>query len=96
MAQVWQLREAKRRLGQVIDAAISDGPQTIVREGEEVAMLISAAEYRRLTDKRQSLSEFFRSSPLAGSEIDLRRDKEETGQLVDKQGVLVIKAQAVE
>jgi len=36
----WQLQEAKNRLSEVIHAAQSQGPQTITRHGEPVAMVI--------------------------------------------------------
>lgn len=74
MSQVWQLQEAKNKLSAVVERALSDGPQLITRRGAEVAVLLSWAEYRKLTMGQQKLSEFFRQSPLAGAEIDLERD----------------------
>lgn len=44
----WQLQEAKQKLSRVVDLAVSEGPQTITRHGNEVAILVSIEEYRRL------------------------------------------------
>ena len=75
MAQRWQLQEAKNRLSQVVDEAMEDGPQIITRRGVDVAVVISAKEYRRMVTKQGTLSEFFRNSPLADADLDLTRDK---------------------
>ncbi len=75
MGRVWQLQEAKNKLSKVVEEAITSGPQTITRRGEEVAVLISSAYYRQLTSRSERLSEFFRASPLAEADLDLRRDK---------------------
>jgi len=70
----WQLQEAKNRLSHVVDEAVAGTPQIITRHGEEVAIVLSVAEYRRLTISREPLLDFFRNSPLVGLELDLRRD----------------------
>jgi len=75
MIQSWQLQDAKNRLSQLIDDAIHLGPQLITRRGNEVAIVISYAEYQRLSASQKKLSTFFRESPLVGVELDLSRDK---------------------
>ncbi|MFI6169490.1 type II toxin-antitoxin system Phd/YefM family antitoxin [Nocardia sp. NPDC051052] len=45
----WQVQEAKQRFSEVLRAAESDGPQTITRHGDAVAVVIDIEEYRRLT-----------------------------------------------
>jgi antitoxin Phd len=75
MSHVWQLQEAKNKLSEVVEEAITHGPQVITRRGEEVAIVISAVEYRELTAKPEPLSTFFRMSPLVGVDLDLSRDK---------------------
>lgn len=77
MPKVWQLQEAKNKFSEVVDEAQEHGPQIITRRGEEVAVVISYAEYSQLRRKKpQPLSEFFRQSPLYGVELDLSRDKD--------------------
>jgi len=69
----WQLQEAKNRLSQVVDLALHDCPQTITLRGKPSAVVVSFDEYRRLTQPRTGLSQFFRQSPLHDIELDLSR-----------------------
>ena len=71
----WPLYEAKNKFSELVDRALKHGPQLVTRRGEEVVVVISKEEYRRLRSSEPSLKEFFRSSPLVGQELDLERDK---------------------
>ncbi|MGD9101600.1 MAG: type II toxin-antitoxin system Phd/YefM family antitoxin [Anaerolineae bacterium] len=77
MIQTWQLQEAKNKLSRVVENAINSGPQIITRRGEEVVIVLSYAEYKKMVASKQKLSEFFRESPLVGIDLDLSRDKSE-------------------
>jgi prevent-host-death family protein len=46
---VWRFEDAQARLGEVLVQADRDGPQQIVRPGSAGAVVLSIAEYRRLT-----------------------------------------------
>jgi prevent-host-death family protein len=76
----WQIQEARARLSSLVNEALAGRPQRISRHGKEVAVIISAADYDRLTAPRESLVEFFRNSPLAEAmvegELDLERDRD--------------------
>lgn len=74
MARVWQLQEAKNKLSEVVDEAVSNGPQVITKRGVETAIVLSYADYRKLLLNQQKLSDFFRDSPLVDVDIDLTRD----------------------
>lgn len=74
MAHTWQLQEAKNKFSEVIDTALTKGPQVITRRGVETAIVLSYEDYRRLLLHQQKLSDFFRESPLADVELDLARD----------------------
>jgi antitoxin Phd len=75
MIQTWQLQEAKNKLSRVIENAVNSGPQIITKRGVEVAIVLSYAEYQKMIASRGSLSTFFRNSPLAGTDVDLARDR---------------------
>ena len=75
MKQQWPLTEAKNKFSEVIDKAISQGPQVVTRRGKEVAVILSRDEYKRLRKTEVSIVDFFRSSPLVGVDLDLERDK---------------------
>lgn len=68
----WQLQEAKQRLSEVVRQAQADGPQTVTRHGEVVAVVISMADYRRLQKPVKAFNEFLTSGP-ATDDLDLSR-----------------------
>ena len=74
MMRTWPLHEAKNKFSEVVEEAVESGPQLIMKRGVETAILLSYAEYRQLTASRHSMSIFFRESPLAEADLDLRRD----------------------
>lgn len=73
---VWPVAEAKARLSEVIDLAQTAGPQSISRHGRQVAVVVSAEEWERKTNRKGSLAEFFASSPLCGSGIEINRKRD--------------------
>ncbi len=74
MANTWQLQEAKNKFSEVVEEAISHGPQVITRRGIETVVVVSYADYRKMLLQQKKLSEFFRESPLASADLDLKRD----------------------
>ena len=73
---VWKLMDAKNRFSEVVERALRDGPQTVTRRGKDVAVIISASDFRKLTEPKTGLVEFFQSSPLRGVDLDLDRSSE--------------------
>lgn len=62
----WQLQEAKSRFSELVRRTLEEGPQTVTRHGEEVAVLVPAGEYRRLTGEtggKPDFKEFLMSAP---------------------------------
>jgi prevent-host-death family protein len=82
MKSVWALQDAKNKFSEVVDCAIERGPQVITRRGKDTAVLLSIAEFKKLTARDSDVVSFFRNSPLAGSGIVLDRDPD-TGRNVD-------------
>jgi prevent-host-death family protein len=71
----WQIQEAKQRLSEVLRRVAVDGPQAVTRHGQEIAVIIDMAEYRRLTGQTSGtdLIDFLTTAPdLDG--LDLERD----------------------
>jgi prevent-host-death family protein len=75
MARIWQLQEAKNKLSEVVNEAVKHGPQIITRRGVETVIVLSYGQYRKAMLNQKKFSEFFRESPLAKLDLDLRRDK---------------------
>jgi len=70
----WKLAEAKNRLSEVVNRALSEGPQTITRRGDEF-ILISKDEFERRVGIRRPFTDFLVEGPsLEG--VDLERSSE--------------------
>ncbi len=80
MSTQWQLQEAKNRLSDVVEQALRHGPQVIMLRGEPAVVVLSVREFRALTEPRESLSTFFRSSPLYGVDLEIERDRGDLGR----------------
>jgi prevent-host-death family protein len=69
----WDLSEASRKLGEVVERAQQDGPQTLKVDGEEAAAVISLRELKLLQERKPTFKEFLLTFPsLEG--LDLERD----------------------
>jgi antitoxin Phd len=68
----WNLAEAKNRLTEVVNLALSQGPQTIKRRNDTV-IVVSAAEFAELTGQRPGFKDYLsRGESFEG--LDLTRD----------------------
>ncbi len=75
----WKLEDAKNRFSELVRRAANEGPQFVTRHGKEAAVVLSAQEYRSLTQSTD-LVDFMCSSPLADAleagELTLERSGE--------------------
>lgn len=60
----WQLQEAKAHLSEVVRQACTEGPQVITLRGADTVVLLSSAEYERLTRPPKRLVDVLRESPI--------------------------------
>jgi prevent-host-death family protein len=65
----WQLQEAKQRFSELIRSVEASGPQFVTRHGEEVAVVVSIAEYRHLREGGRNFKEFLQSAPGVDLEV---------------------------
>jgi antitoxin Phd len=72
----WQLQEAKSRLSQLVENALREGPQTITLRGKPTVVVVSYEKFKTLTRPSTTLREFFRRSPLCGTDLDLERSQD--------------------
>ncbi len=68
----WTVAEAKAKFSEVLDRAQSEGPQRITRHGRTTAMVVAANEWKRKTNRKGNLAEFFAASPLRGAGVKPR------------------------
>jgi prevent-host-death family protein len=61
--KAWPVQDAKARFSEFLDACLADGPQLVTRRGAEAAVLVPAAQWRRLhAASRPSLKELLLSN----------------------------------
>ncbi|HWD59026.1 MAG TPA: type II toxin-antitoxin system Phd/YefM family antitoxin [Stellaceae bacterium] len=72
----WSVAEAKAKLSEVVNRAMSEGPQLITRHGRKAVVVVSAEEWERKTKRVGTLVEFLNKSPLRGSGLKIERAKD--------------------
>ena len=82
MHSEWQLQEAKSNLSQLIKQAANGDVQTVTVHGKPTAVVVSAAEYARLTRQRGKLSTALLRPDLAGEDLDISRSRD-TGREIE-------------
>ncbi|CAN5688972.1 type II toxin-antitoxin system Phd/YefM family antitoxin [soil metagenome] len=69
----WTVATAKAHLSEVIDLALSEGPQVVTRSGLKAVVIVSNEEWEKKTKRKGTLAEFLAASPLRDSDIDVSR-----------------------
>lgn len=70
MNSTWQVQEAKSRLSELMDRAVSEGPQVITRHGKPVVKVV-AAEAAEPAPANDGFLDFLLSIPKTGLEEGL-------------------------
>jgi prevent-host-death family protein len=55
--EYWSEEDAGRRLDELLEATVRNGPQMVTRGGVETVVMVSIEEWRRLTDPAGPLVE---------------------------------------
>ena len=72
----WQVQEAKQRFSEVLRAAESGEPQIVTKHGEEIAVVIDIAEYRRLRGEPIAFMDYLRTDPAADDTFTVERSRD--------------------
>lgn len=75
MSDTWQLQDAKNRFSELVDRTLRKGPQVVTRHGRKVVVVLPYDDYERMVRPQNNLAEFLLNSPLAGSELEIVRDR---------------------
>jgi len=75
-AKAWTLADAKTHLSEVVDCALTKGPQVITRRGRKAVVVVAADEWDRKVQREGTLADFFASSPLRGSGLVIDRPQD--------------------
>ena len=76
----WQLQEAKQRFSELVRRALAEGPQVVTRRGEEVIVVVSAAEFDRLAGRVPDFKDFLLSGPDLDA-LEIERDSRPARQV---------------
>lgn len=76
----WQLTDAKNRLSEVMNLALTQEPQRVHRRNQSV-IIISEKEYRKLKGKRSHFLEYLIKGPSFEG-LDLARDTNESREFI--------------
>lgn len=69
----WRLADAKNRFSELVNRALSEGPQRVHRRNDTV-VVIAQREYEKLTGDRPSFKELLLAGPGL-DDLDLVRDR---------------------
>lgn len=69
----WQIAEAKNKFSELMNRAVTEGPQRVRRRNDAVIML-AEGEYDRLTGTRPDFKEYL-TRRVGLDELDLSRDQ---------------------
>lgn len=72
------MQDAKARCSELIRQANSDGPQHVTVHGHDDLVVLSASEYRRITDKRtgKALIDAMQKAPISPEEWEVMMERE--------------------
>jgi prevent-host-death family protein len=75
-AREWAVADAKAHFSEVIDRALSHGPQVVTRNGKRTVVVVPVEDWERRKNRQGNLAEFFAASPLRGSGLTVRRTRD--------------------
>jgi hypothetical protein len=69
----WKLADAKNRFSELVNHALTEGPQQVHRR-EDTVVVLAQRDYEKLIGKRPGFQEFLLSGPSFVG-LDLERDR---------------------
>ena len=71
----WQVQEAKQRFSELVERAVTEGPQVVTKHGREAVVVLEIGEYRRLRGEPMDFKQFLLSIPK-GDDLEIERSKD--------------------
>lgn len=73
---IWQVQTAKQRFSELVERAVTDGPQFVTKHGRETVVVLEVGQYRRLMGVPMDFKEFLMTMPpIDDLEIERRSDE---------------------
>lgn len=71
----WQVQTAKQRFSELVQRAVTDGPQTVTKHGRPTVMVVEIGEFRRLAGSGMDFKQFLITAPDF-SLLEIERSKD--------------------
>jgi antitoxin Phd len=74
----WQVQTAKQRFSELVERAVSEGPQIVTKHGRETVVVVEIGEFRRLSERSTdglTFKEFLLSIPTT-DDLVIERSKD--------------------
>ncbi len=68
----WPLQDAKTHFSELVDAALTEGPQAVTRHGKNAVVVLSHDDYVRLKQASTTLADALGGAP---EELSFERDR---------------------
>lgn len=72
----WTLQDAKNKFSQLVNEALTQGPQYVMRRGVDTVVVLSVRDYEELTAHKQSFADFLLSCPKLDTDDPFQRRQE--------------------
>jgi prevent-host-death family protein len=72
----WQLQTAKQKFSELVDRALTEGPQVVTRRGREVVVIVGIDEYQRLRRHKRDFKQFLLEGPPYFDDLEIERSTE--------------------
>ena len=72
----WTLQDAKNKFSQLVNEALTQGPQYVMRRGVDAVVVLSIRDYEELTSHKQSFADFLLSCPKLNADDPFQRRQE--------------------
>lgn len=70
----WRLADAKNRFSELVNRALTQGPQLVLRR-RDVVVVVAQRDYEKLTGKRPGFKQFLLGKGPSFRGLDLTRDR---------------------
>ena len=70
----WRLADAKNRFSELVNRALTQGPQMVLRR-RDVVVVVAQRDYEKLTGKRPGFKQFLLGKGPSLRGLDLTRDR---------------------
>ncbi len=74
MTSAWQLQDAKSKFSELVESALSKGPQLVTKRGINSVVVISMEEFNRLKKPKGDLVSFFNKAPKIDLDTERKKD----------------------